>query len=62
MIEVFPQAIGVYRMPQNGIDDVKEKSFGVIDQYNADTNVSRMNGNSIDLQHFFNSGGQCLLD
>lgn len=62
VIEVFPQAIGIYHMPKNGIDDVKEKSFAVIDQYNDDTDISRMNGNSIDLQHFFNTGGQCLLD
>jgi uncharacterized protein (TIGR02466 family) len=62
IIEVFPQAVGVYRMPKNGIDDVKEKSFEIIRKYEGDTEVYKTNGNSIDLEHYFNSAGQDLLE
>lgn len=62
IMDIFPTAIGKYRMPQNGIDDVKEKCFDVIEEYGKTSEYVKANSNTIDLEHYFNKAGQSLLN
>jgi len=60
IMEIFPISIGKYKMPQNGIDDVKQKCFDVLDEY-GDQQYVKINGESDQLTHYFNRYNQNLL-
>lgn len=61
VMEIFPTAIGKYKMPQNGIDDVKQKCFDILDKYANDEVYVKANSSSVELEHYFNKAGQSLL-
>lgn len=61
VMEIFPTAIGRYRMPDNGIEDMKTKCFDVIDKYN-DSEYVKLNGQTPNVEHYFNKSGMSLLE
>lgn len=61
VLEIFPKVVGKYKMPVNGVDDVKQKCFSVLENYSNETHI-KTNGESSKLIHLFNYADQSLLD
>lgn len=71
-LEIFPKVVGKYRMPQNGIDDIKQKSIEILHRIHRQVDLAvvtgskpenlQINGHDEKLWHYFNEAKQSLLD